>query len=182
MNPLLGTFSASRDGRWLIFNVDTRGPRRSDIWILGVQPRRAAAPLIQEDFEQRQAVLSPDQRWLAHVSNESGADEVSIRPMTWPAGAAPTAGAPVPVSRGGGRSPRWRGDSGELFFQSLAGQIMAAKISAMTVDEPAPLFAAPGALADWDVTADGQRFLLARPTVGRELPFTVVLNWMSGQQ
>ena len=182
VNPLLGTFSASRDGRWLIFNVDTRGPRRSDIWILGVQPRRAAAPLIQEDFEQRQAVLSPDQRWLAHVSNESGADEVSIRPMTWPAGAAPTAGAPVPVSRGGGRSPRWRGDSGELFFQSLAGQIMAAKISAMTVDEPAPLFAAPGALADWDVTADGQRFLLARPTVGRELPFTVVLNWMSGQQ
>src|SRR5688572_5462725 len=177
VNPLLGTFSASRDGRWLIFNVDTRGPRRSDIWILGVQPRRAAAPLIQEDFEQRQAVLSPDQRWVAHVSNESGADEVFIRPMTWPAEATPMAGAAVPVSRGGGRSPRWRGDSGELFFQSLTGQIMAAKISAKTVGEAAPLFAAPAALADWDVTSDGERFLLARPTIGGELPFTIVLNW-----
>ena len=179
VNPLLGTFSASRDGRWLIFNVDTRGPRRSDIWILGVRPRRAATPLIQADFEQRQAVLSPDQRWVAHVSNESGADEVFIRPITWPAGAAPTAGAAVPVSRGGGRSPRWRGDSGELFFQSLTGQIMAAKISAKSVSEAAPLFAAPAALADWDVTSDGERFLLARPTVGGEMPFTVVLNWMN---
>src|SRR5688572_28634246 len=182
VNPLLGTFSASRDGRWLIFNVDTRGPRRSDIWILGLQPQRAAAPLIEEDFEQRQAVLSPDQRWVAHVSNESGADEVFIRPMTWPVGATPTAGPAVPVSRGGGRSPRWRGDSSELFFQSLAGQIMAAKISANTVSEAAPLFAAPAVLADWDVTADGQRFLLAQPTVGRELPFTVVINWMNGRQ
>jgi Tol biopolymer transport system component len=182
VNPLLGTFSASRDGRWLIFNVDTRGPRRSDVWILGLQPRRAATPLIQEDFEQRQAVLSPDQRWVAHVSNESGADEVYVRPMTWPAGAAPTAGAAVPVSRGGGRSPRWRGDSGELFFQSLSGQIMAANISAKTVGEAASLFDAPAALADWDVTADGERFLLARPTVGRALPFTVVLNWMNSQQ
>ena len=107
-------------------------------------------------------MLSPNQRWLAYVSNESGADEVFIRPLTWPAGATPSVGAAVPVSRGGGRSPRWRGDSGELFFQSLGGQIMAAKISATAIGEAAPLFAAPGALADWDVTADGQRFLLAR--------------------
>ena len=179
VNPLLGTFSASRDGRWIVFNMDTRSSRRSDIWILDLQSPRTSAPLIEQDFEQRQAVLSPDQRWLAHVSNESGADEVYIRSLTWPAGAIPSVGAAVPVSRGGGRAPRWRGDNGELFFQSLNGQIMAAKISAGTVSEPAPLFAAPDVLADWDVTADGQRLLLARPTADRDLPFTVVVNWLT---
>ena len=179
VNPLLGTFSASRDGRWIVFNMDTRSDRRSDIWILDLQSPGIASPLIEQDFEQRQAVLSPNQRWLAHVSNESGADEVIIRSLTWPAGAIPLVGAAVQVSRGGGRAPRWRGDSGELFFQSLNGQIMAAKISGDTVGEPAPLFAAPGVLADWDVTADGQRFLLARPTNTQELPFTVVVNWLT---
>ena len=129
VNPLLGTFSASRDGRWIAFNMDTRSSRRSDIWILDLQSPGTAAPLIEQDFEQRQAVLSPNQRWLAYVSNESGADEVFIRPMTWPAGALPSVGAAVPVSRGGGRAPRWRGDSGELFFQSTNEQIMAAKVS-----------------------------------------------------
>ena len=178
VNPLLGTFSASRDGRWVIFNMDTRSARRSDIWILDMQSPGAAGPLIEQDFDQRQAVLSPNQRWLAYVSNESGTDEVLVRPLTWPAGAMPTAGATVPVSRGGARSPCWRGDSGELFFQSLNGQIMAARMSGDSVAEATPLFAAPGVLADWDVTADGQRFLLARPTVDHELPFTVLVNWV----
>lgn len=59
---------------------------------------------------------------------------------------------------------------------------MAAKISTATAGEAAPLFAAPGVLADWDVTADGQRFLLARPTVDDDLPFTVVVNWLEGSK
>ena len=136
------------------------------------------APLIQQDFDQRQAVLSPDQRWLAYVSNESGADEVLLRPLTWPADSPPTTGAAVPASRGGGRSPRWRGDSGELFYQALGGGIVSVKIAANAIGEPVPLFAAPGALAEWGVTADGQRFLLAVPTDSRDLPFTVFVNWL----
>jgi hypothetical protein len=85
----------------------------------------------------------------------------------------------VPVSRGGGRSPRWRGDSGELYFQSLAGVMMAATIANGHIGEPAALFSAPGALDEWGVSADGQRFLLALPVENRDLPFTVVVNWQA---
>ena len=64
VNPLLTTFSASRDGRWLTVTMDTRGPNRSDIWILDLRDGGQLTPLIQQDFDQRQGVLSPDQRWL----------------------------------------------------------------------------------------------------------------------
>ncbi len=179
INPLLTTFSQSRDGHWLAVTMDTRGPNRSDIWIRDLRDGGKFSPLIQQDFDQRQPVISPDQRWLAYVSNESGVDEVMVRPLTLAAGSAPTIGAAVPISRGGGRSPRWRGDSGELYFQVLGGGIASVTISTNAITEPAPLFAAPGALAEWDVTADGQRFLLATPTESRDLPFTVVVNWLN---
>jgi Tol biopolymer transport system component len=179
VNPLLTSFTASRDGNWLALSMDTRGPSRSDIWILGLRGPRPLAPLIQQDFEQRQPMLSPDQQWLAYTSNEAGADDVFIRRLTWPAGAVPTVGPAVPVSRGGGRSPRWRGDSGELYFQSLAGVMMAATIANGNIGEPAALFSAPGALDEWGVSADGQRFLLALPVENRDLPFTVVVNWQA---
>ena len=179
VNPLLATFSASRDGHWMTVTMDTRGQGRSDIWILDLRREGQPAPLIQQDFDQRQGVLSPDQRWLAYVSNESGVDEVLLRPMTWPSGSPPTAGNTVPVSRGGGRSPRWRGDSAELFYQSLSGEIVSVKLAAGKIGEAVQLFAAPGALAEWGVTSDGQRFLLALPTASAELPFTVFMNWLS---
>ena len=179
VNPLLTTFSPSRDGRWLTMTMDTRGPNRSDIWILDLREGGTLTPLIQLEFDQRQAALSPDQRWLAYASNESGADEVLLRPLTWPEGAPPTAGAAITVSRGGGRSPRWRADSGELFYQRLSGEIVSVNVAASAIGEPMPLFSAPGALAEWGVTADGQRFLLAMPTASGGLPFTVVLNWLS---
>jgi eukaryotic-like serine/threonine-protein kinase len=143
VNPLLATFSASRDGHWMTVTMDTRGQGRSDIWILDLRREGQPAPLIQQDFDQRQAVLSPDQRWLAYVSNDSGVDEVLLRPLTWPAGSPPAVGAVVPVSRGGGRSPRWRGDSAELFYQTLSGEIVSVKIAAGTIGEAVPLFAAP---------------------------------------
>ena len=177
VNPLLTNFSASRDGRWLTVTIDTRARGRSDIWILDLREGGTLTPLIEQDFDQRQAALSPDQRWLAYVSNESGADEVLLRPLTWPADSPPTAGAAIPVSRGGGRAPRWRGDSAELFYQPPDGGVVSVKIAANAIGEPAPLFAAPGALADWGVTADGQRFLLAVPTQASGLPFTVFANW-----
>jgi Tol biopolymer transport system component len=182
VNPLLTTFSASRDGRWLALTMDTRGPNRSDIWILDVREGGQMTPLIQQDFHQRQPALSPDQRWLAYVSNESGTDEVLLRPLTWREGAPPTAGAATMVSRGGGRSPRWRRDGGELFLQRLSGEIVAVSIAAGTIGEPVPLFTVPGALAEWGVAADGQRFLLAVPTASDEPPFTVVVNWLSPSQ
>jgi hypothetical protein len=180
VNPLLTRISASVDGRWLLFNMDTRGPTRSDIWVLGLEEPRRAAPLIRQDFDQIQAMMSPDRSWLAYVSNESGVNEVLVRSLSFdPASGQPATGRPVQVSRGGGRAPRWRADGRELFFQSSSGAIMAAAVAGTAIGEPAQLFAAPGALADWGVASDGQRFLLALPAADHELPFTIVLNWMA---
>jgi eukaryotic-like serine/threonine-protein kinase len=180
VNPLLATFSPSRDGRWMTVTMDTRGPGRSDVWIMRLDQAQPPLPLIEQEFDQRQAVFSPDQNWLAYVSNESGLDEVLIRPLTWASsGAAPKIGAAILVSPGGGRSPRWRGDGRELFYQSLKGEIAAASVSGGVIGNATPLFMAPGAVAEWDVTADGQRFLLAQPIENYHLPFTVVMNWLS---
>jgi eukaryotic-like serine/threonine-protein kinase len=182
VNPLLTTLSASRDGRWLTVTVDTRGANRSDIWILDLRDGGQLTPLIQQEFDQRQGVLSPDQRWLAYVSNESGADEVLLRPLTFRADAPPSAGAAITISRGGGRAPRWRGDSAELFYQQLGGEIVSVSMGSGTIGEPAPLFTAPGALAEWGVASDGKRFLLAVPTARGDLPFTVAVNWRKPAQ
>ena len=182
VNPLLTTFSASRDGRWVTLTMDTRGPNRSDIWILDLREGGQLTPLIERDFQQRQAVLSPNQRWLAYVSNESGADEVLLRPLTWPEDSPPTTGAAMTVSRGGGRSPRWRRDGGELFYQRLGGEIVSVSVAGSVIGEAVPLFSAPGALAEWGVAADGKRFLLAVPTASGDLPFTVVVNWLGSSK
>ena len=179
VNPLLATFSPSRDGRWMAVTMDTRRRGRSDIWIMQLDEPQPPQPLLEQEFDQRQAVFSPDQKWLAYVSNESGIDEVLIGPLTWRAGTAPTLGAAMTVSRGGGRSPRWRGDGRELYYQSLKGEIAVASVIDGAIGNGTPLFSAPGAIAEWDVTADGQRFLLAQPVETFNLPFTVVINWLS---
>ena len=183
VNPLLTTISVSADGEWLTFNLDTRGPARSDIWMLPLRDPKRAAPLIQQEFDQVQAAMSPDKRWLAYVSNETGANEVFVRSLRFSSdGAVPAIGSPIPLSRSGGLAPRWRSDSRELFFQSASGAIMAATVTPTSVGEPSRLFDAVGALPHWDAAANGERFLLALPARDHELPFTVVLNWMSSQQ
>ena len=177
INPLLTTLNASVDGAWLTFGVDTRGASRSDVWVLSLRESFVASPLIEQPFDQVQPAISPDMRWLAYVSDEAGANEVYLRPLSQDGGKLIARGNPIPVSRGGGQAPRWRADSGELFYQSLTGGIMTARVTAGGIGEPAQLFAAPGALAEWGVAPDGQRFLLALPAEDRRSPFRVVLNW-----
>jgi Tol biopolymer transport system component len=179
VNPLLTTISAGGDRRRLVFNVDTRGPTRSDIWVLALDSPGAALPLVEQEFDQVQPAVSPDNRWLAYASNESGRFEIVVRALSADASTGrPAVGSAVPVSRNGGRSPRWRADGRELFFQSPDDGIMAAPVSPASIAEPTRLFTAAGARPEWGVAPDGQRFLLTLPAVDREVPFTVVLNWI----
>jgi hypothetical protein len=183
VNPLLTTMSVSADGEWLTFNLDTRGRARSDIWMLPLSDPKRAVPLIEQEFDQMQGTLSPDKRWLAYVSNETGANQVFVRPLRFSGdNQMPSAGSPIPVSRGGGHAPRWRADGKELFFQSADGGIMAAPVTSTSIGMPSRLFDAVGALPHWDPNAAGDRFLLALPARDHELPFTVVLNWMNTPQ
>jgi Tol biopolymer transport system component len=176
VNPLLTTMSMSADGATLAFSVDTRGRNRSDIWTLKVGDPGSARPLIEAEFDQLQPSLSPDGRWLAYASNESGISEVLVRPLSSGTDGF-TVGGPIAVSRGGGRSPRWRADSGELYFHAADGGVMAARVARDTIEQPVRLFAVQGALPEWGATAAGDRFLFALPAASQNVPFGVILNW-----
>ncbi|MBI1954924.1 MAG: PD40 domain-containing protein [Acidobacteria bacterium] len=141
----------------------------------------------QSNFIETQAQISPDGRWLAYLSNESGRDEVYIQRF-------PTAGAKRQVSTNGGVQPRWRRDGKELFYMALDTKLMTVAVrgeEALEFGAPAPLFTMttlggasrnPMFRQQYDVTPDGQRFLLNVPTNrGSASPtITVVTNWLAG--
>jgi hypothetical protein len=129
--------------------------------------------------------FSPDSRWIAYTSNEGGNPEVYVRPFD---GSSETGSPPGSgkwqISKGGGQYPRWRGDGKELFYLAPDGTLMSAEVSgapAFQAGSPKALFRSSSGSTDWDVTADGKRFLfpvsLARNKVEE---FTVVLNWQTG--
>jgi len=179
INPLLTTLSPTPDRRAILFSAEGDPRTRSDLWMVDLEPDGRVRPVLQQEFDQSQAVLSPDGRWLAHVSNESGVGEVFVRRFALdPAAGRPTLGPALLVSRGGGRAPRWRSNSRELFYQSDAGAVMAAPMSAISPERPTELFRLPEMLAHWGVAPDGERFLLGVPvTPQMPNPIRVVLNW-----
>jgi Tol biopolymer transport system component len=181
VNPLFTTMSIGANGNWLAFAVEARGSTRYDIWKLRLRPTASAAsPMVQDERDQTQPSLAPDGEWLAYMSNESGTSQVMVRPLRLDTDGVPAPGAPIVVSRGGGRSPRWRADSQELYFQGTDGGIMAVRVDAGSIGEPARLFSMQGALAEWGVAPNGERFLFGIPSAANELPFTVFLNWQAG--
>jgi len=180
----------TRDGRFLLYSELSLTSGYSGLWALP-DPLGAGeakqVPLSEGRFSEIQAAASPDSRWLAFVSNESGSSEIYVRPF--PPGDGRS--GRVKVSAAGGVEPRWRPDGKELYYRSPDGKLMAADVghSAATVFQPGvphALFAtqfadsAPAFSFHYDVSRDGKRFLIAVPT-GRNIgtPVTVVLNWQS---
>jgi hypothetical protein len=142
-------------------------------------------PFIQTGFNEELGRFSPDGRWVAYVSNQSGLGEVYVREFAsdLSSGSASKGGS-VLVSRGGGTAPRWRGDGRELFYLAPDGKMMATDVIAgegLRVGTPTVLFQTPPGTVVGDVTADGKRFLLVTPVgPSASVPFTVVLNWTAG--
>ena len=183
----------SSDGKFVAYTgFGFDAATTADLWILPMamgRPEsadtRKPVPYLRTGFDETQARISPDMRWMAYVSNESTRDEVYISTF-------PTAGDRVPVSTSGGIQPRWRRDAKELFYLSR-GRIMAVPLGGgptLDVGAPTALFGVrvqgPGNSSSpyrpyfYDVTADGQRFVVNVPTAGEALPITVVLNWTAG--
>jgi Tol biopolymer transport system component len=146
----------------------TADPRTAgDIWV--VQPTGGAksSPLLQTRFDERNPQVSPDGRWMAYSSNETGRSEIYIRPF-------PDGEGRIQVSVNGGVFPRWRRDGRELYFMSLVslGAVMASDIrvtgAAVQREVPRPLFQSTfvgnthtgGQSHAYAVSADGQRFLI----------------------
>jgi hypothetical protein len=131
-------------------------------------------------FAELNGTLSPDGRFLAYQSNESGRVEVYVQEF-------PEARSKWQVSTDGGREPFWRADGRELYYRAPSAAIMAVPIEkseVFTAGTPAPLFrgrfAFVNARALYRPSADGQRFLILSP-LGRDAiqPATVVMNWRS---
>ena len=176
--------SWSADGRFLLYSAND--PRsKSDLWVLPVQGEGKPVPLVATSFNEDWGRFSPDSRWIAYQSDESGKNEVYLQQFdpSGPKGAS-LVGGRVLVSKDGGTLPRWRSDGRELFYQSPDRKIMAVEVTTKPTFHagvPQPLFQLSVADMVWDVSADGKRFLVPAPVVeGAQTPITVVLNWTAG--
>jgi Tol biopolymer transport system component len=167
--------SWSADGKTLIVVQRTLDDRQS-IWAIseGDDPR----PFLTPGFRVDEPQISPDGRWLAYVSPESGQDEVYLEPFG-------REGERARVSLKGGGQPKWRADSRELFFVTLENVLMAVDVGDDTgrteVGLPQELFkiewiVGPG-YDDYAVTADGQRFLVKAPVELVDPRLHIVANW-----
>jgi len=168
----------SRDGRFIVYQ--TSDPKtRADLWVLRLSGERQPRPFLQTEFSETQGRLSPDGRWMAYTSNESGNPEVYVQSF-------PASGAKSKVSTAGGAQPRWRADGKELFYLAADRRLMSVEVkwgAGFEAGVPKALFEAPipaGQLTRYHyaVTADGQRFLIITPVGDAALqPLTVVVNW-----
>jgi eukaryotic-like serine/threonine-protein kinase len=165
--------------RQLILYSPSTNKARGDVWALPLTGNREPYPLINSEFEVRQAQFSPDGDWLVYVSDESGSYEVYARPFT----ADGKLGSDRKrISTTGGSQLRFRRDGKELFYIAADGQLMAVKINGGTFEAPKGLFKTRMLTGlnqsdiDYDVTADGQRFLIGTQ-VGEAVPASIILNW-----
>jgi Tol biopolymer transport system component len=179
--------SLSRDGQFLsYFTGSAASPTGNDISVLPLSGDRKPIPFMQTEFRERYGQFSPDGRWIAYTSTETGRDEVYVAPF-------PSTGGKWQVSLVGGSWPRWRGDGREIFFQNAEGMMMVATVdgsgTAFVVVAAQPLFPSLMRTAGWvgstsynyDVTADGQRFLVnATVDSPNDTPITLLLNWADG--
>jgi Tol biopolymer transport system component len=171
----------SRDGRFLLYR--SNDPKMDwDLWALPIDGDRQPFPVVRTKFEERDGQLSPDGKWIAYQSNESGRFEIYVQPFPGP-------GAKSRISSDGGAQVRWRHDGKELFYIALDGQFVSVPFggasNGQTVEtgSPFPLFPARVggvqdiSLQEYIVSPDGQRFLVDTALEEAASPITVVLNW-----
>jgi eukaryotic-like serine/threonine-protein kinase len=164
----------SRDGKYILY---TRGP---DLWFSAF-PGLKSSSLLKAVSSIRNGQFSPDGKWVAYASNETGKWEIYVTSF-------PDGRGKWQISTGGGEQPRWRGDGKELFYISSEEKMMAVPVTAGVKFDPGTpivLFQAtprlPVTNADqfvYDVSRDGQRFLINTPVKQAEsAPMSIILNW-----
>jgi Tol biopolymer transport system component len=188
--PAPGLTDWTRDGRFLIYTF------RTDVWAVplsGSIEDRKPMPLVQSGGNQLGAYVSPDQQWIAYLSNESGRQELYVQPFSPGTGtkpATPAAGKWM-LSNGTLGMARWRADGKELLFLGSDGGVMAVDVPpgpVFKVSSPHLLFQLPRVILTMagnpgqivDVTRDHQRFLLTMPILEEDSGLNVVLNWQAG--
>jgi len=175
--------SWSPDGRFVLYE-SLSSSRTADLFVLPLTGDRKPFPLLQTQFGGTDdGRISPDGRWVAYRSNESGRSEIYVAPF-------PAPGGKWQLSTAGGYFPRWRHDGSEIFYLTPDNKLMAASVNGkgtgFEVGAVNPLFATHIATLgsyQYDVSADGQRFLInTSPEQATSSPITVVLNWTAGSK
>ncbi len=163
----------SRDGKYVLYE------RAPDLWYLRLSDMQPV-PLLKASSTLRSPQFSPDSKWVAYSSNESGRWEIYVTSF-------PEAHGKWQVSNAGGEQPRWRGDGNELFYLSSDAKIMAVPVKtganfdagtpvALFQANPREMFAT-SEIFSYDVSKDGQRFLINTQLRTATTPMSVVLNW-----
>ncbi|HEX8817098.1 MAG TPA: protein kinase [Terriglobales bacterium] len=176
-----GLTSWSPDGRYLLFVTGTGySGNGTDLWALPLFGDGKPFAYIAGPGNQQYAEFSPDSHWVAYTSDESGQLEVYVAPFPW-------TGAKWQVSNGGGAQPRWRRDGRQLYFLKIgSASVYQADVtshgSTFEIGQVRPLFQvndfSPNTAGQqYDVTADGQRFLHITTGNNGKLPLNVIQNW-----
>ena len=177
--PVFG-IEPSRDGSWLIFRTDNQAPGRGDILAVA-RGDTVPVELIATPAEEVASTLSPDGRWLAYTSDESGRREVYVRPFP------NVSDARRQVSTSGGSEPLWAHSGRELFYRTSDNNLIAVQVvrdPAFSLGTQRRLFSVMRYKPDafhraYDVARDDQRFLMIRQEVGEdEGELILVLNWL----
>jgi WD40 repeat protein len=169
-----GPSSWSPDGKVLVFGK--RGEEtKGDIWFLRLEGDRTPEVFLETPTNESSPRLSPDGRWLAYNSFESGKFEIYVRPF-------PSGDRKWKVSTGQSSSARWSPDGKELFYLQENNAMMVVAISSegssFSADKPRKLFEAPSVWG-FDVAPDGQRFVMAKSAAEESdrTHLTFVFNW-----
>lgn len=167
-------FSWSPDGQLLTFNeIQPRGAGL-DLWLL--RREGDATPLVVTSFDQRMATFSPDGRWIAYQSNESGRFEIYVRPYPGPGGR-------ELVSTNGGREAVWSRDGRELFYREGNRLMVVSLDTSAEFKAGFPRMLLEGYISlisgtNYDVSPDGQRFVMVQGSQRGPLELRLVQNWL----
>ena len=170
------TQDLSHDGKHLLLRQNVMAGQY-DLFVVSPDSAATPVPWLVTPFLERAPAFSPNDRWVAYSSNESGKDEVYVSPFAG-------AGGRIPISSGGGIEPAWSHDGTELYYRTLDGLLQGVKVDAgssfKVLSRPVALtrdhFFWYGWARQYDVTPDGKHFLFLRnETI--EIKLNVVLNW-----
>ena len=169
----------SRDGKYLAYTVPNPGNGNSQIWLLPLLGDRKPYAFLHSNYDVLNPAISPDSKWLAFASNETGHDEIYVVPLAGGTGK-------WQISSGGGIEPRWSTTGNEISYLSPGGDLMVADIKSSSnsigVGNLTKLFhigeTSARTIFRYDFSPDGKRFLVM--TVGGQTPtdpLTIISNW-----
>lgn len=184
----------SPDGRFILYNnaalpaITNDFP--SDVFAIDMARNRKVIPLLNTPFYEYNAVFSPDGKWLAFLSNESGQSEIYMQALDRGNDSLRVTGERFLISRQGAQCLRWRRNGKELYYLGLDGRIYAVPLAfgagRVRAAQPEPLFsidtealATNHSVPSFDVSADGGRFVIPSMTPGESSALVVLQDWES---